>query len=161
MKKKKQNKTKKLKDRLWELCKTIVRKRDGNVCFICRNGGLEGSGWHTGHLHPSSTCGAYLRYDLRNLHSSCYNCNINLGGNGAEFLIRLVQVYGKEFSDRLYKDKSVILKADSIFYGKKIMEFEEISGWDKDKLFDYTKTVRDKFPPESYMQMRMRKDKDI
>ena len=88
---------------------------------------------------------------MRNLHSSCYNCNINLGGNGAAFLLKLEEVYGKEFSQAMIKDKNVILKADFIFYEKKIKEFREISDWDKDKLLDYTRTFRERHPPESYM----------
>lgn len=130
---------KKLKEELWELCKKIVRARDGNVCIICGKSNLEGSGWHTGHFLPSSTCGAYLRYDLRNLHSSCYNCNINLGGNGAMFYKILVSKFGQDFVDRLFVDKQKIIKADEIFYNSKINEYEKIQDWDKDKLLNYTK----------------------
>jgi len=127
------------KTKLWQLCKTLVRKRDGNVCVICCKANLEGSGWHTGHFIPSSTCGAFLRYDLRNLHSSCYNCNINLGGNGALFLIKLEEVYGRNFVDAIVSDKNNIIKADKIFYESKIEAFKEMESWSKDKLFDYTK----------------------
>lgn len=128
-----------LKTRLWELCKGIVRKRDGNSCFICRKENLEKGGWHTGHFIPSSTCGASLRYDLRNLHSSCYHCNINLGGNGALFYRRIEETYGKEFLESIFRDKQISIKADSLFYESKIKEYEEISSWDKTKILDYTK----------------------
>lgn len=128
-----------LKKELWELCKKAVRARDGNVCVICGKANLEASGWHTGHFIPSSTCGASLRYDLRNLHSSCYYCNINLGGNGALFLIALEKKYGRKFVDKVIKDKQVIIKADSIFYEGKIKELTKIQDWSKTKLFDYTR----------------------
>lgn len=127
---------------LWELCKDIIRKRDGNLCVICGKNNLEGSGWHTGHFIPSGSCGAFLRYDLRNLHSSCYNCNINLGGNGAMFYKVLVDRYGQKFVDKIFQDKNVTIKADIIFYEEKIKEFKEISKWNKDKLLDYTKNYR-------------------
>lgn len=139
MKQKKRPTDKKLKETLWELCKRIIRKRDGNVCIICGKSGLEGSSWHTGHFIPSSSCGVFLRYDLRNLHSSCYNCNINLGGNGAMFYKVLVSKYGQDFVDQLFVDKNLITKADWIFYEKKIDEYKKIQGWDENKLLDYTK----------------------
>lgn len=131
-----------LKRKLWELCKQIIRKRDGNVCVICKKANLEGSGWHTGHFLPSSVCGAYLRYDLRNLHSSCYNCNINLGGNGAMFSKVLAEKFGQAFVDKIFQDKQITIKADSIFYEEKIKEYTEIQEWDKSKLLDYTKNYR-------------------
>lgn len=138
-KKPKKTPIKTLKNKLWELCKQLVRKRDGNVCIICGKTGLEGSSWHTGHFLPSSTCGAFLRYDLRNLHSSCYNCNINLGGNGAMFYKKLVYIYGQDFVDKLFEDKNVITKADEYFYKSKTEEYTKIQDWDDTKLFDYTK----------------------
>ena len=139
----------KLKKKLWELCKKTIRQRDGDVCFICGRCGLTGSGWHTGHFIPSSTCGAFLRYDLRNLHSSCYNCNINLGGNGALFYKRLVEVYGQKFVDQLFADKQKITQADEQFYKAKIKEYEEISDWDKIELFNHTKIYNQKPLPKS------------
>lgn len=137
----KQHTVKSAKAKVWELCKEIVRKRDGNICVICGKQNLEGSGWHTGHFIPSSTCGAFLRYDLRNLHSSCYNCNINLGGNGALFLIALENKYGRSFVDKVIQDKQKIIKADIIFYEQKKEELVKIQGWSKGKLLTYTKNL--------------------
>lgn len=128
-----------LKKELWELCKTIVRARDGNVCVICNKSNLEASGWHTGHFLPSGSCGAFLRYDLRNLHSSCYNCNINLGGNGAMFYKVLVIKFGQDFVDKLFIDKQKIVKADVIFYANKIAEYKKIQNWSKSELLNHTK----------------------
>lgn len=142
LKKKSKAKPSVLKRKLWEICKDIVRKRDGNICVICGKSGLEGSGWHTGHFLPSSVCGAYLRFDLRNLWSSCYNCNINLGGNGAMFSRILVEKLGQEFVDKLFQDKQITIKADIIFYEEKIKEYKEIQNWDKSKLLDHTRDYR-------------------
>jgi hypothetical protein len=131
----------KLKAKLWELCKQIIRKRDGNVCIICGKGELEGANWHGGHFIPSAACGAFLRYDLRNIHSSCYHCNINLGGNGALFYKRLVDIYGQDFVDGVFRDKQIVIKADVTFYSKKIAEYEELVNLSQKKLQAYTKSL--------------------
>ena len=128
----------KLKNILWELCKSIVRRRDGTICVICGKENLDGSGWHTGHFIPSLTCGAFLRYDLRNLHSSCYYCNVNLGGNGALFLIRLEEEYGRPFVDQIIRDKNISIKANILFYQKKIEEYTELDKLDQEELQEYT-----------------------
>jgi len=131
----------KLKVKLWELCKQLIRKRDDNVCFICGKGDLAGASWHTGHFLPSAACGAYLRYDLRNLHSSCYHCNINLGGNGAMFYVRLEATYGKKWLDKVFLDKRVIVKADEIFYLKLIEEYTTLLEKTQKQLQAHTKQL--------------------
>ena len=141
LKRKSKSPQRKLEDEIWKLCKAIVRKRDGNVCVICGKSGLEGSGWHTGHFIPRSTCGAFLRYCLRNLHSSCYNCNINLGGNGAMFLVALEERYGRPFVNKILQDKQKTIKADIIFYEQQKRELTKIQGWSKTKLFNYTRSI--------------------
>lgn len=95
------------------------------MCVICGKTGLEGSGWHTGHFIPRSTCGAFLKYDLRNIHSSCYNCNINLGGNGALFMVALEKKYGREYVDGILRDRSSIIKAYD-HYQNLIEEYKKI-----------------------------------
>lgn len=112
-----------LKKKLWELCKQIIREAYGNTCYTCERGGLKGSDWHTGHFIPSSTCGAFLRYDLRNLRPQCYNCNINLGGNGAIFYRNMVGDVGQAEVDQLFADKKVSVKADRIFYEDLIAKY--------------------------------------
>jgi len=146
LKKKSKSRISLLKRKLWEFCKTIIRVRDGNICVICGKKNLEKGGWHTGHFLPSSTCGAFLRYDLRNLHSSCYNCNINLGGNGALYYLALIDKFGKAFVDSIIKDRQKSIKADETFYNNKIKEYEEISSWSKDKLLNHTKIYTGQSP---------------
>lgn len=113
-----------LRDQLWELTKQACRKKYGNVCFTCGSRDLAGSNWQSGHFIPSSVCGAYLRYDLRNIRPQCIRCNLHGGGMGAEFYRRLVLIEGQEYVDQLFRDKQLITKADSIFYLAKIKEFE-------------------------------------
>jgi len=97
--------------KLWELCKQITRKRYGNTCFTCERTGLEGSNFHTGHFLPKGSCGSFLKYDLRNLRPQCYNCNINLGGNGAIFARQLALREGNDYVDKLFQDRNVSVKA--------------------------------------------------
>jgi 5-methylcytosine-specific restriction endonuclease McrA len=125
-KKKKQPTPKQLKTKLWELCKKACREQYGNVCYTCGRTGLEGSNWHTGHFVPSSTCGASLRYDLRNLRPQCYHCNVNCGGQGAIFYKRMVEREGQEYVDKIFQDKEKTVKADILFYLRLIKEYEDL-----------------------------------
>jgi len=111
---------KNLKIKLWELCKQHARARDGSKCFTCQKSDLSGSNQHTGHFIPSASGGATLRYHPNNLRVQCYNCNINLGGNGAEFYRKMVASLGKKQTEKLFVLKQKTIKADSIFYSKMI-----------------------------------------
>lgn len=124
--KKKLPKPKNLKKKLWELCKQIVRKKYGNVCYTCGAGDLEGSNWHTAHFIASSICGANLRYDIRNLRPGCYRCNIFLAGNGAMYYRKMVKEEGQEYVDQLFADKNKTIKADRTWFLKKIEEYESL-----------------------------------
>lgn len=119
-----------LKKNLWDECKRIIRARYEQYgmwrCYTC--GALldEPFKAQTGHFLPSAACGAYLRYDLRNLRIQCYHCNINLGGNGAEYYKRLVEEHGQDYVDQIFKDKQVSIKADEAWYKNKIEEYKLI-----------------------------------
>lgn len=120
-----------LKSKLWEECKRIIRARyikdDGTWdCFTCKKRIDEPAKAQTGHFLPRSTCGAYLRYDLRNLRIQCYNCNINQGGAGADYYRRLQETEGQEYIDQIYKDKHITVKADQWWYMEKTNEYKEI-----------------------------------
>lgn len=120
------------KSKLWDECKRIVRERyvrkDTIVpmwdCFTCDKLIDEPFKAHTGHFIPSGSCGAFLRYDLRNLRIQCYNCNINLGGNGAEYYKRMVDEVGQKAVDKIFQDKHVSIKADVWWYQGKIEEYK-------------------------------------
>lgn len=72
---------------------------------------MEGSNWHTGHLLPKASVGAYLKYDLRVLRPQCYNCNINLGGNGAIFIENMRRIEGNAYVDQILQDRNMSVKA--------------------------------------------------
>lgn len=115
----------KIQKKLWELCKEIIRKRYGNICYTCGKQNLEGSDWHTGHLIPKAALGAYLKYDLRVLRPQCYHCNINLGGNGAEFLRKMSQCEGDAYVEAIYRDRLVTVKAYD-HYLKLVEEYQKL-----------------------------------
>lgn len=121
----KKKSVKTLQKKLWELCKMIIREKYGNTCFTCLRTGLEGSNWHTGHFIPRNA-GTSLKYDLRNLRPQCYNCNMNLGGNGAVFYRSMVIEEGQEYVDSLFRDKQLTIKADWVWYENKIEEYKKI-----------------------------------
>lgn len=99
---------------LWEECKRIVRATYPAVCFTCGKP-VAGSNDHTAHFIPKSVCGAYLKYDLRNLRRCCYYCNVNLGGNGSMYYKRLVETEGQEYVDKLFNDKQITVKAYDLY----------------------------------------------
>ena len=108
--KKKRMSLSKVQKLLWMECKRIVRAREKN-CFTCEAKNLEGVNAQTGHFIPSLTCGAFLRYDLRNLRLQCMRCNIHGGGQGAISYERLMETEGQEYVDQLFRDKQKIIKA--------------------------------------------------
>lgn len=111
LKKKSKQPISRLQRKIWELCKQIIRKRYGNTCYTCRQNGLIGSNWHTGHMWAKASLGAYLKYDLRVLRPQCYNCNINQGGRGADFYKRMLEDIGKMAMEKLEKDRQITVKA--------------------------------------------------
>lgn len=118
-----------LKDKLWNECKRIIRARYANDdgtwnCFTCGRHIDAPHKAQTGHFIASSICGANLRYDLRNLRIQDYFCNINLGGNGAEYYKRLVETEGQEYVDQLFIDKQVSIKTDTSWYLAKTEEYK-------------------------------------
>ncbi len=100
----------KLQKLLWVECKRIIRKTYAPICFTCDTP-VFGSNDHTAHFIPKGACGAFLKYDLRNLRRCCYHCNVNLGGNGAEYYKRLAEKEGAGYVDQLFEDKKKIVKA--------------------------------------------------
>lgn len=114
------------KDNLWELCKQLTRKKYGNKCFTCPQRGLVGANQQTGHFIPSSTCGGFLRYDLRNLRIQCFRCNHNLGGNGAIYYKRMVETEGQEYVDQLFKDKQQSIKLDILYVNRLIESYQQL-----------------------------------
>jgi 5-methylcytosine-specific restriction endonuclease McrA len=97
LRKKSKSPLRKLKDKLWELCKQITRLRHGNTCFTCSYNPLEGSNWHTGHFIPDSTSSVEVRYDLNNLRPQCRNCNFWKSGDWPTYEANLIRDHGPDY----------------------------------------------------------------
>lgn len=115
-----------LQKKLWEECKRIIRdiyvRKDGTfICYTCDKKITALSDAHTAHFIPKSVCGAYLKYDLRNLRVCCMTCNVWLGGNGAEYYRRMVEREGQEYVDQLFLDKQKSIKA----YDHYLIQYEQ------------------------------------
>lgn len=126
---KKSSKT--LQNKIWKLCKEIIRKKYGNECYTCVAKNLSGGNWQTGHMLPKSTLCAFLKYDLRLLRPQCSNCNIWNGGMGAEFLRKMIIREGQDYVDKIFEDRKKyprsIPNRDAIdFYETLIPKYEQI-----------------------------------
>lgn len=102
----------KAKEKLWKTLKELIDIRDGNNCISCSSTGLVGANKHGGHFIPSSSCGGYLRYDLRNVFNQCASCNLFRNGAGAEYTLELQKRFGNKFVEKVIQDKQVTIKLD-------------------------------------------------
>jgi len=114
----------KAKVKLWKALKEVISIRDGDTCISCGATGLVGHNKHGGHFIPSSSCGGFLRYDLRNVHIQCSTCNLFRGGAGAEYTRALEKKYSTKFVDKIIQDKQEIIRLD-IEYIERLTEYYE------------------------------------
>lgn len=109
--KKSKRKISTIQNKIWEYCRILIKSKYGHTCYTCGAKGITGANCQVGHMFPKASVGAYLKYDLRNLRPQCYNCNINLGGNGAVFIENMRKIEGDEYVDQLIKDKQITVNA--------------------------------------------------
>jgi hypothetical protein len=91
---------KQLKKILWKnYVSPYIRRRDKGVCFTCNKVG-SWKEMHAGHFIPK---GSYsdTEFDETNINCQCNKCNTYLGGNMAEYTIRMIDKYGREYVDQL------------------------------------------------------------
>lgn len=115
------------KIQFWKVFSLYIRTRDNFQCFTCDNNG-HGKGMHAGHFIPRASGGLSLFFDERNVHAQCYRCNINLGGNGAEYYRRMVDKFGQDLVDELFELKNKGFKQYSI------PEYQQLIGVYKEKI---------------------------
>jgi len=88
----------KLKKKLWKLISLYVRTKDAdsNGYVSCVTCGITKhfKQMHAGHFIPQAQ-GDAVKFDLRNIHPQDYRCNINIGGNGAEYYPFMLKRYGE------------------------------------------------------------------
>jgi len=102
----------KAKVKLWKVLKQVIDIRDGDICISCEAVGLKGHNKHGGHFIASSSCGGFLRYDLRNVWVQCATCNLYRNGAGAEYTRALEKKFSTKFVDNIIADKQVSIKLD-------------------------------------------------
>jgi hypothetical protein len=129
----------KAKVRLWQTLKAVIDIRDGNNCISCGVSGLVGHNKHGGHFIPSSSCGGFLRYDLRNVHNQCATCNLFRNGAGAEYTVNLQKKYGKKFVEKIIEDKQVTIKLDLEYVTKMTEYYESLLDKTQKELIKLTK----------------------
>ncbi len=92
------------RDKAWELTSKYVRLREAdedgyNRCVTC-GATRPWKELQAGHfIHQAR--GNAIRWDLRGIWPQCYRCNINLGGNGAEYTCWMLDRFGRETVDAL------------------------------------------------------------
>lgn len=127
MRRKAHNPVNKLKDRLWKLLKIVVISLYGKDCYTCTAKNLIGANCQLGHMWAKASLSNHLKWDIRVLRIQCFRCNIHFGGNGAVFYARMLKEIGKSKMEKLEKEKQILVKADEIFFTKKIKELESFA----------------------------------
>lgn len=88
-KRKKRTEFQKINDRVWELCRDIKKITEENNCYTCDAKNLIGANCQLGHGKANGSLSIKYKYDLRNLHWQCFNCNRNLGGMSDIFIAKM------------------------------------------------------------------------
>lgn len=111
-----------------------IRERDEWVCFTCGTRVEDLGDWkqrrlmHAGH-YVSRTCLA-LRYEEKNVHAQCWQCNIAKKGNYPVYAIKMIDKYGEQFLrelDRIYRgSKAVPFKYGREFYENIIKKYKTV-----------------------------------
>jgi len=139
IKKKSKTPLAKAKSKLWQTLKALLDIRDGSTCISCGAIHLVGANKHGGHFIPSSSCGGFLRYDLRNVFNQCASCNLFRNGAGAEYTLELQKRFGTKFVEKIIEDKQVSIKLDMEYVTKLTEYYESLLGKTQKQLIKLTK----------------------
>lgn len=132
----------KAKIKLWQALKRIIDIRDGNICISCGATELSGANKHGGHFIPSSSCGGFLRYDIRNVFNQCASCNLFRNGAGAEYTLALQKKFGLEFVEQIVKDKNVSIQLDMDYVTSLTDYYDSLSNKTQKQLITLTKKYK-------------------
>lgn len=122
-----------LQDKIWLLCKNIIRSRYPHICYTCGAENLSGCNLHTGHMIPKKVCPPQMKYDLRNLRNQCQKCNLRSEGMGAMFYRHMLNLEGEKYVDKIVTDylghKENKLKPKEIieYYTQLLEEYKKIA----------------------------------
>lgn len=109
---------------LWSNYVTVaIKERDGYLCCSCGKS-CDGANRHGGHFEPVSLGGAILRYHPHNIHVQCGRCNAN-EGNRTSYFPFMEKRYGRKYVDKLLALKQRSIQADTLFYEKIRVFYEE------------------------------------
>jgi hypothetical protein len=139
LRKKSKSELTKAKDKLWKTLKALIDIRDGDTCISCGATDLRGANKHGGHFIPSSSCGGFLRYDIRNVFNQCATCNLFRNGAGAEYTLALQKKFGKKFVEKIIEDKQVPIKLTVKYVEDMNNFYKSLLGKTKDELIKLTK----------------------
>ncbi len=119
----------KLKKKLWSLTSKYVRLKHADhrgfvSCVTCGHS-AHYTALQCGHFIPKAQ-GLGIYFDLRNLAVQCYRCNINLGGNGAEYYPYMLERYGQATIDELKRLSNMTIKFTQSDYEERIEAMEEM-----------------------------------
>jgi NinG protein len=107
------------KKKAWSALSKAVRYAhayDGDNCSCVTCG--QTKHWkeqQAGHFIPKAQ-GNAIYFEICNVHPQCYRCNINLGGNGAEYYPYMLKTYGQGMIDRLKEKQQTIVKFKTYDY---------------------------------------------
>ena len=108
-----------------------VRLTDkGKPCCSCDKPDNGQHQRHASHYRSTAACSA-LRFNLKNIHTSCQQCNTSKSGNLLEYRIRLIDKYGAEYVDFLESQNQVVrysieyLKRLKKVFNKKVRMLEK------------------------------------
>ena len=106
-----------LKNKLWKIISEYIRRKyaDENEMVSCVTCGHYAhiSKMQAGHFIPQAQ-GNSVRWLEDNIHPQCFRCNMNLGGNGAEYYPFMIATYGQARVDeiRALSRKTIKLTVD-------------------------------------------------
>lgn len=82
-----------------DACHEYIRFRDFLLpCISC--GTIKAKEWHASHFHESGN-NPGIRYDERNIHKSCEQCNTYKHGNLIGYRKGIIERYGQAYMDEL------------------------------------------------------------
>ncbi len=85
-----------------------ARLRDkGKPCCSCDKPDNGQHQRHASHYRSIGACTA-LRFNLKNIHTSCQQCNTSKSGNLLEYRIRLIAKHGQGYVDYLESQNQVV-----------------------------------------------------
>ena len=115
---------------LQKIVNMYIRKRDLKAGYGCITCGTKSTPrWDAGHFRSVGSA-PHLRFDTRNIHLQCMQCNTFFGGAGREYSINLPERIGQKTFEELVSDQTprnytkTDLQELKMLFRKKIKELD-------------------------------------